>query len=180
MNALNSQKGVTLVELMVTVIVAATILGIGIPSFRNLIINNRMVSQANELIGIVTLARSEAIRRNSTVTLCRAGANDATACANTSETTAWDHWIIRTASGDIIQRGSFQRYNNTINISTTLTNGQIQFRADGLARTGSGSNSVPVSNHIFRICSTQLTSSSRHLVLGTGSRQSIVLTNAGC
>ena len=43
--------GFTIMELMITVALAALLLGFGIPSFRNIIANNRLISQTNEFIG---------------------------------------------------------------------------------------------------------------------------------
>lgn len=171
-------RGFSLVEVLITIVIAAIILGIGVPSFRNLIINNRIVSQTNEIIGVISIARSEAIRKNTSVSLCRVSANNSSSCAGSSAT--WDHWIIVTSSGEIIQRGSFNRYGNTINITSSLINDQIRFQSNGLSKTGSGAATVSVNSHRFRVCSTQLISSSKHIVLGTGSRQSVEPNSNGC
>ncbi|MFN3882283.1 MAG: GspH/FimT family pseudopilin [Nitrincola lacisaponensis] len=174
MNPVKRQKGFSLIEILITIVVAAIILGLGIPSFRNMIINNRLVSQTNEIVGIVTTARSEAIRRNTSVSLCRVSTAVATQCVANAGT--WDHWIIMAANGDIIQRGTFRRFGNTLNVTSTLTIDRIRFQGDGLARTG---NNL-VNDHRFRICSTQLPDRSRHVVLGAGSRQSVVIDSNGC
>ncbi len=67
--------GFTLVELMVTVVVAAILLGIGVPSFRTLMANNRATTQANALFSALNYARSEAIARAGTVTVCPKNSN---------------------------------------------------------------------------------------------------------
>jgi type IV fimbrial biogenesis protein FimT len=61
--------GFTLVELMVTVSIAAILLAVGVPSFSRLIAANRMASQTNELVSSLNLARAEAVRRSSGVSL---------------------------------------------------------------------------------------------------------------
>lgn len=61
--------GFTLIELMVTISIAAILLAIGIPSFQAIFENNRLATQANELITAVNLARSEAIKRGADVTI---------------------------------------------------------------------------------------------------------------
>lgn len=62
-------EGLTLIELIVAIAVVAILLMLAIPSLQELIKNNRVSSQGNELVAMVSLAKSEAIRRNTDVTL---------------------------------------------------------------------------------------------------------------
>ncbi len=62
-------RGFTLIELMVTISIAAILLAIGVPSFQAIIENNRLATQSNELITAVNLARSEAIKRSCDITI---------------------------------------------------------------------------------------------------------------
>ena len=57
--------GFTLLELMVTITVAAMVLGLGVPSFVDLIRNNRAATNVNELLTAFSIARSESIKRGS-------------------------------------------------------------------------------------------------------------------
>ncbi len=66
--------GFTLIELMVTIAVAGILMGIGIPSFSQLITSNRLTTNINELVTSLTFARSEAIKRGQPVTLLKTGA----------------------------------------------------------------------------------------------------------
>lgn len=59
--------GFSVVELMVTIAVLAIILGIGMPSFQNMLESSRLDSAAESLADSFRLARSEAIARNATV-----------------------------------------------------------------------------------------------------------------
>ena len=70
-NMKKMQSGFTLVELMVTLGVLAILVTLATPSFTSVINSNRLSSQANELVADIQLARSEALRRNRTVRLCR-------------------------------------------------------------------------------------------------------------
>ena len=62
-------RAFTLVEMMVTVAVLAIIIGIATPSFVEMMRQNTLRSQANELLGLMHYARSEAIKRRVDVTV---------------------------------------------------------------------------------------------------------------
>ena len=81
-------RGFSLLELMVTLTVAAILFGVGIPSFVDMVRSNRVAANINELSTAFAIARSEAIRRGANVTVCRSS-DDATCGANWA-----DGWII--------------------------------------------------------------------------------------
>ena len=63
-------QGVTLVELLITLSIAALLVTVGIPSFRDIIANNRLATASNDLLFGLNLAKSEAIRRNQSMRFC--------------------------------------------------------------------------------------------------------------
>ena len=63
-------KGLTMLELMITLAVATILIASAAPSFRESIQNTRLVTQVNELQTALSLARSEAVKRNENVTVC--------------------------------------------------------------------------------------------------------------
>lgn len=67
------QRGVTLVELMVTLAVLAILLAVGIPSWSETIRNNRLESAAHTFLNALNYARTEAIRRGQSVTVRKSG-----------------------------------------------------------------------------------------------------------
>ncbi len=72
------KRGFTLLELIVTVALAAILLGLAIPSFTGLFERNRLATVANSLVGDLMTARAEAIKRNVTVSICHS--NDGSSC----------------------------------------------------------------------------------------------------
>ncbi len=81
-------KGFTLIELMITLAIAAILLVVGIPSFRDLMIRSRLSGQVQEFYGAISFARSEAIKRGSFVSICKSA--DGSQCGGN-----WsDGWIV--------------------------------------------------------------------------------------
>lgn len=82
------QAGVTMVELMIVVAIAAILATIAAPSFSDFINNTRLTSIMTQLTGDLNRARSEAIKRNSWVMVCARSTN--TACG-----TNWGNgWLV--------------------------------------------------------------------------------------
>lgn len=67
--SLKKVLGFTLTELMVVVAIVAIIAGIAAPSFAAMIRENTARTQANELLALTHYARSEAIKRQSNITI---------------------------------------------------------------------------------------------------------------
>lgn len=87
-----AESGFTLTELMVTLAIMAIVTTIALPSFRDTIQRNRVVTANNEVVGGISLARTEAIRTARGGGICGANA-DGTDCA-TSGTTWSNGWIV--------------------------------------------------------------------------------------
>jgi type IV fimbrial biogenesis protein FimT len=73
---LGTNTGFTLLKLMVTVSIAAILLAVGVPSYVTFIDNNRVTSQANDMLYSVNMARSEAIKRGTEVRLVSVAGSD--------------------------------------------------------------------------------------------------------
>lgn len=71
-------KGMTLTELMFTLLVVATLLGWGVPGFEALVADSRQTADINAFVTAVQLARSEAAKRGRAVVLCNT--NDFARC----------------------------------------------------------------------------------------------------
>ena len=96
MPLMKMQKGLTLIELMVTLVVIAILLAAAGPSFLSTIKDNRRTAYINELVSSLNLARSEAVKSNRTVALCPS-ANSAD-CAGDNYDAGWI--VFRNDNGD--------------------------------------------------------------------------------
>lgn len=172
-------KGFTLVELMVTIAVAAILIGIAMPSFRNMIIDYRLGTLATDLADGVSLARSEAIKRNRTITFCKTNNATSNRCGGSG---SWQYWLVlqnaeSADADDVIKRGSIASHNATIQVTSDLTNDRLNFTTDGLGRSGS----ALINDAKITICATSGPAESiREVVLGAASRTSIRKVAGGC
>lgn len=80
-------------EVLFTLMVAGILVGLGVPSFKTSVQNNRLVTQANDLLSMLLYARSQAILTNDNVTVC-ASNNTNTATPSCSGTNWASGWIV--------------------------------------------------------------------------------------
>ncbi len=84
--------GFTMVELLTAIAVLAVLLALAVPNFNDATLSARLHGFANSLVASAQIARSEAIKRNSNITLC-ASANGTT-CAPAGAV-GWEQgWIV--------------------------------------------------------------------------------------
>lgn len=75
-------RGFTLVELVIAIAMLGIIMAIAMPSFTSIIQNNYSVSMANNLTASLLFARSEAVKRNSPVSVCATADSTFTGCGS--------------------------------------------------------------------------------------------------
>jgi type IV fimbrial biogenesis protein FimT len=66
--------GFSLIELLVVMVIAGILLAIGVPNMQSYFVTTRMNSASSEFVGILNLARSEAVKRGARVVIARTGA----------------------------------------------------------------------------------------------------------
>lgn len=89
-------RGFTLLELMMTVTVAALLLTAGVPSLRSVTMNSRLIAHTNEFVTSINLARSGAVRYQRNATVCLSSNYDAplpTCSAGTDWSNGWIVWV---------------------------------------------------------------------------------------
>jgi type II secretory pathway pseudopilin PulG len=63
-------RGLTVMELLIVMVLAAIILALGAPQFSEFQRNNRLTEAANDTLAALQLARTEAVKRQAPVALC--------------------------------------------------------------------------------------------------------------
>jgi type IV fimbrial biogenesis protein FimT len=133
--------GFTLVELMVTVAVAAIVLALGAPSFLRALARHAILAQAEALQDAVRIGRNEAMKRGGPVLLCRTDPASPGRCAGTGG--SWQTWLLfadlgRTgafAGGDPILRDHVD-VSPRVTISSATP--AVRFEPTGIARADTG------------------------------------------
>ena len=88
-------RGFTLIEMMTAIFILAVLVALAVPSFRDASLSSKLSGFANGIVASAQLARSEAIKRNVTVTLC--ASSDGETC---DEPDGWEAgWIVLADEG---------------------------------------------------------------------------------
>jgi len=155
-----NHNGFTLIELLVALSVAAILLGIGIPSFSGAIKNSRVSADYSKITQALYLARSEAVKSYSAVTVCPRKSENSQTCGTNA--TDWQHgWLVFVDEeysnneaaaviddeDEIIAIHAAPRSDNTIEAigstdktaSTAQSKTYIRYKQSGLANWANGS-----------------------------------------
>jgi type IV fimbrial biogenesis protein FimT len=163
-------RGLGLLELLTVLLLLAITLTLGSPLLRDLLLENRLQVETRRLLGALALARSEAVRSNTVVSVCPSS------MARTGEPACTgsyaDGWIVfLNAGADRVVQAETDRvlrvypglpggYRVTNRRGTRLADALINYRPDGSAR----------QNLTLQVCPPET---------AAGARLSIVLTMVG-
>jgi type IV fimbrial biogenesis protein FimT len=138
---MRAQRGFTLIELMVTIAVAAILVAMAVPGFQSAVNGNRLATAANEMVASLQTARVEAIRRNRRVAVCTsANANAGTnATCSSAGVDGWITFVDANTDGDFDKAGDTLVRTSTFSGPVELSGeAAVSYRADGMARVASG------------------------------------------
>ncbi len=158
-------KGTSLMDVLMTLGITSLLFGIGIPGFHSYLANSRLVSSTNLLSRSLALARSEAVKRNHHVVICKS--RDQQHCTTKG---SWRQgWIIyedrlpnrkRDDDEPLIFAKSALPDAVRLNYAAFRSSNFIAFRATGITKT----------NGTFTLCYHQNADSARALILSKSGR----------
>ncbi len=75
-------RGFTLIEPMITIVILAIVMLLAVPSFTSTIRNNSIANMSNNMVASLNYARSEAIKRGVPVSVCATADSNYTSCGS--------------------------------------------------------------------------------------------------
>ena len=152
-----TNTGFTLIELMTVVAVLAVTLSIAVPGMQRTISSTRPRTEASRLLSALVLARSEAVGRNSLVSVCPSafGSDGIARCSNSYA----DGWIVfsNRDKDRVVDKGSDEiirvfsglpsGYSLTNKAGTIDAHELISYYPDGSSRKNRTLMICPVSGH---------------------------------
>ena len=173
-----SERGFTLLEMLVALTLVVIVMSIAIPSFTNTIKNQRLVTSANELLVSLSLARSTAITTRAPAVVCRSS-NATQAAPVCGAGSGWhEGWFVfsdNNANGvfDALEEQLWEQHGPlptdvTVNVGANA-DVAVRFRALG---------TVPGFNTTFQVCDdrksdSQFQSNMRQVVLAFSGRAQV-------
>lgn len=145
-----SERGFTLLELMIGLALLALLLTLATPPLRELITANRAAVHAQTLMASLFLARTEAVKRNRRITLCKSA--DGATCTTAGDwSQGWVVFVDETPFGARDPAEEVVRIQQGLGDDFTLRNSNAgnwyAYRPDGSALSSGG-----LVTGTFRIC----------------------------
>ncbi|QRP65050.1 GspH/FimT family pseudopilin [Rhodanobacter sp. FDAARGOS 1247] len=177
-SARRTQRGFTLVELMITLTIAVVLLMIAVPSFKNLTLSNKLTTSANDIVHAISVARMEAIKRNSSTQLCSdsSSANSSTDLGKACGTETGAVWAMSGTGVSQVLAGA-PGLVAPLQLKGNAT--ALSFTAQGLAR--KVGTTTLYEGTVADICTSQMTSSNHRVITMTaGSILATTTTSGTC
>lgn len=177
------KKGFTLVEMVVTVLIAAVIIAFAVPSFRNMVISNRLTTAANDVVDAINTARVEAIKRNGNVQLCSNSSSlntTDTLGSNCATNAGAVYGVSVDSSGATVVdqvRSSFTGIASPLKINGDFT--ALRFNGQGMGM--KPGTTAPYGGTVLQICASGLANDNvRVVTLAAGSMVQVTTTTGTC
>ena len=169
---MRGQRGFTVIELMITMSIVGILVAAAAPGYQDWTATTRLNAHTTEFITALHFARSEAVKRNVAVSVCKSSSG--TACVTTN---TWAQgWIVfvdidasgTVDSGDTVLRVHEKLTGGTTLIGQTAVANVITFRSNGTAAQAG----------LIDMCSFRQTVAGRDIVIASGTGRPISVVDA--
>jgi type IV fimbrial biogenesis protein FimT len=160
-----SNRGFSLLELLVTIAIISIFLLIGLPNFHEFIVKNRVETQVQQIISAINYARSEAINRNQVITFCKS--NNRQTCGG-----QWRDGQIILAGNEVLRAYSALPEADQLSFNSSLgKDDALQLLPSGFTNGQTGS---------FNYCSGKDLKNTRRIVIAQTGRMRVTSDNVKC
>lgn len=152
-------RGLTLVELVTTLAIAAILTTMAVASFQEITAQNHATAETQRILSSIFLARTEALRRNQQVTICRSANPSSETCGGGTAGDWSTGWLVFVDSNRSASRDSGEEIllvaeaikgagnNYVLKTSAAATAKALTYQPNGRYRTPSGA--VTASSFVF-------------------------------
>lgn len=182
-------RGFTVIELVVTLAVAAIVVSFAVPSFQSVVNGNKLAAAANEYMASLQAARMEAIRLGQRAGVCfstKTNQGEDATCSN-ANVDGWITFVDSNGDGDfdkgtdtllrVSTAGSGVRLLGNPALGGAVAGKPVVFRPDGLARdeAGGAGAGTGLLDAVVRMCieTRRPALNARDLAVASGSRISL-------
>jgi len=149
------QRGFTLIELIITLVIAGILVAVGVPNLAVFLKNSSRTTRLNDLVTAFNYARSESVKRNTDIRVC--SSTDAASCSG--NTTFSNGWVVRQVAPAAVLRVFEQDLGSETSIIGTVS--AFTYQGNGFPASGSPANAT------FTYCDDRGAVAARAVVVST-------------
>lgn len=149
--------GFTLVELMVTLVVAVVLAMIAVPSFRSMVLNSRRDSLVDALVASLHYARNQALNQDQNTTLC--AGTPGISCAGGQWASGWEVVQAPPNSASVVLATHALQATSSAPVLTAVAGSTgFQFSGNGLV---AFVPALPAGTEVMKVCDSRGAASAR-------------------